>query len=64
VLALSDGFYLFDFESGEAKQVGDPIEQFTFSTDEWSQRRLFSRNGKDFTVRFASIAKANERSAT
>ena len=25
VLALSDGFYLFDFESGEAKQVGDPI---------------------------------------
>ena len=25
VLALSDGFYLFDFESGEAKPVGDPI---------------------------------------
>jgi len=28
------------------------------------QVRLFSRNGKDFTVRFASIAKANQRSAT
>ena len=25
VLALSDGFYLFDFKSGEAKQIGDPI---------------------------------------
>ena len=25
VLALSDGFYLFDFKSGEAKQVGDPV---------------------------------------
>src|ERR1700722_15831716 len=24
VLALSDGFYLFDFESGEAKQIGEP----------------------------------------
>ncbi|MGO9606029.1 MAG: SMP-30/gluconolactonase/LRE family protein [Candidatus Binataceae bacterium] len=25
VLALSDGFYLFDFESGEAKQIGGPV---------------------------------------
>jgi sugar lactone lactonase YvrE len=25
VLALSDGFYLFDFASGEAKLVGDPV---------------------------------------
>src|SRR5260370_14781755 len=25
VLALSDGFYLFDFASGDAKPVGDPI---------------------------------------
>ena len=24
VLALSDGFYLFDFASGEAKQIGEP----------------------------------------
>jgi sugar lactone lactonase YvrE len=24
VLALSDGFYLFDFELGEAKQIGEP----------------------------------------
>jgi L-arabinonolactonase len=25
VLALSDGFYLFDFKSGEARQIGDPV---------------------------------------
>jgi sugar lactone lactonase YvrE len=25
VLALSDGFYLFDFGSGDAKQVGEPV---------------------------------------
>jgi L-arabinonolactonase len=25
VLALSDGFYLFDFKSGDAKQIGDPV---------------------------------------
>jgi sugar lactone lactonase YvrE len=25
VLALSDGFYLFDFASGDAKQIGDPV---------------------------------------
>ena len=25
VLALSDGFYLFDFKSGDAKQIGGPI---------------------------------------
>ena len=25
VLALSDGFYLFDFKSGDAKPVGDPV---------------------------------------
>ena len=25
VLALSDGFYLFDFASGDAKPVGDPV---------------------------------------
>jgi L-arabinonolactonase len=25
VLALSDGFYSFDFESGEAKQIGSPV---------------------------------------
>jgi L-arabinonolactonase len=24
VLALADGFYLFDFESGEAQQIGEP----------------------------------------
>src|ERR1700726_4612857 len=24
VLALSDGFYLFDFASGDAKQIGEP----------------------------------------
>jgi L-arabinonolactonase len=27
VLALSDGFYLFDFASGEAKQIGEPAAQ-------------------------------------
>ena len=27
VLALSDGFYLFDFASGDAKLVGDPVAQ-------------------------------------
>ncbi len=25
VLALSDGFYMFDFDSGEAKQIGAPV---------------------------------------
>ena len=25
VLAMSDGFYLFDFKSGDAKQIGDPV---------------------------------------
>ncbi len=25
VLALADGFYLFDFKSGDAKQIGDPV---------------------------------------
>jgi hypothetical protein len=28
------------------------------------QVRLFARNGKDFTARFTSIAKDNQRSAT
>jgi sugar lactone lactonase YvrE len=59
VLALSDGFYLFDFELGEAKQVGDPIAKpgTTFNDGKTDARGRFIAGTRDskFTERIGSI---------